>query len=76
MGDRRLGIGMVNVPHLDAAFATRINKFGRRGNGNSADDLAVGEGVNLTSMAGNASGIESIRWKMHRIHLVLCCYMK
>lgn len=74
--DRSLHVGMIYVPHLHTALAAGVDKLGGRGNGDRTDDLAVGECVDLASMPGNASAVECVRRKVHRVHLVLCSDVK
>jgi hypothetical protein len=49
--DRSLSSRLANIPDLDTSFATSVDILGGIGHGNSADNISMGQGVDLPGMA-------------------------
>ena len=62
MVDRSFAAWLTDVPDLDTTFASSVNKLGRVGHGNSADNFTVMKGVDLSGMARDAWSCEGI-WR-------------
>ena len=65
----RLGARLPHVPHLHTALAPGVDVLCGAADGDSADHLAVGQGVELPSVAGDAGADEGVGWERHRLHL-------
>lgn len=72
----RLGVGLTDVPHLDAPLAAGVDELGRIGDGHGAHHLTMGQGVDLAGMARDSGRVEGIGRKGDRIDLALAVHMK
>lgn len=76
LADGRLGTGLRNVPHLDAALAAGVHVLGGVRNGHSAHHFAVGECVDLACAPWNAGRIERVLRKRYRLQSALAVDVK
>lgn len=71
LGDGSLGLGLADVPHLDAALAARVHVLGGVADGHSAHHLSVREGADLPSRTGNPRAHERIGRERYGLRLAV-----
>ena len=65
MGHRCFPAWLADVPHLDAALASRVHVLGGVGHGDRADNIAVGKGVDLSYVSRDTRPDEGVCGEGH-----------
>ena len=76
MGHRCFPAWLADVPHLDAALASRVHVLGGVGHGDGADNFTVGKSVDLAAASWDPLGGQSVVGEGYRLQLVVSTHME
>ena len=76
LGHGALASRLADVPHLDAALASRVDVACGGADGDGAHHLSVVQGVDLPGVARDSRAQQGVGGKGHRLHLAVRAHVE